>query len=158
MDSLIGEYGLTLGTFIVCFVSGFVPVVSAELFLIAVSATSSWDTMAAVTLAAAAGQMLSKLLTYFAGAGVVKLPLRRFQKGVEKYRKSVEEKWKRTPDMLIFASSFIGLPPLYVISILAGTLGVGWVRFTVIGFIGRLLRFAIVLAFPQLVKQWLGAG
>lgn len=158
MESLIGELGLTLGTFVVCLVSGFVPIVSAELFLIAVAVAASWDAMVAVALAATAGQMVAKIITFFAGVGVVRLPLGRFREGIERHRKSVEEKWKSGPDWLIFVSALVGLPPFYVISILAGTLGVKWPRFLVAGTIGRMLRFAACLAFPQVVKRYLGAG
>lgn len=155
MESLVGELGLVFGTFVVCLISGFVPIVNAELFLIAVSATSGPAAMVGVALAGTAGQMTAKSAMYLGGAGIAKLPLDRFQAAVAKYRERIERDWGHKPDALIFVSSSVGLPPLYVVSILAGTLHVRFYRFLIAGFLGRLLRFSLCISFPQLVKYLL---
>ncbi|MCG8557144.1 MAG: hypothetical protein MJD61_17935 [Proteobacteria bacterium] len=150
--SLIESFGLVAGTLLVCLVSGFVPVVNAELFLIAVSAYAEPTMLAPVLLSATLGQMLAKSTMYLGGLGVVELPKGKFAERVRRLRTRMES-WQGAPIGLVFVSASTGLPPFYVVSVMAGGLGVGFARFFALGFAGRLLRFGIFLAFPQLLKS-----
>lgn len=52
---------------------------------------------------------------------------------------------------LVFTSALTGLPPFYVVSVAAGTLGFRPGPFLLAGFAGRLLRFGAVFALPGLL-------
>jgi len=154
-EQLIRELGLPIGTFVLCFLSAIIPLIHAELYLITVSALSPPAGLPVLALLAALGQMLGKCVMYLSGMGILKIPQRRFQAAMARYQEKVT-RWRQKPDILIFVSSFTGLPPFFFISILAGTMRIPFARFWVVGFVGRLLRFSLALAFPQAVKSLLG--
>ena len=49
----------------------------------------------------------------------------------------------------------VGLPPLYVMAVVCGTIRMNVVSFFVIGSVGRLIHFAAVAVLPQYAKSWL---
>ena len=51
----------------------------------------------------------------------------------------------------LLASALVGVPPFYVVSIIAGTMKIKVWQFFSIGFMGRLIRFSILLFLPQIV-------
>ena len=71
-QQLIDWFGLYLGAFLFSFVSGVIPLLSVELFLLAVGALTHnpWHLLG-VTLLTALGQLLSKLLLYASGRGAL---------------------------------------------------------------------------------------
>jgi membrane protein YqaA with SNARE-associated domain len=54
--------------------------------------------------------------------------------------------------VLYSVSAVVGLPPFYVTTLAAGAVGMNFTFFLVVGFIGRLIRFAAVVALPGLAK------
>ena len=80
MEGLVGEFWLVLGTFFYCIGSGFIPVLNAELYLVAVSAASAPATVVPLILASGLGQMVAKSAMYLAGRGVLSLPMGKHQK------------------------------------------------------------------------------
>jgi membrane protein YqaA with SNARE-associated domain len=51
---------------------------------------------------------------------------------------------------LVFISSALGIPPFYVITILAGAVRLRFGRFIAVGACGRVLRFGALILVPQL--------
>ena len=138
------------GTFLVCALSAVVPFMNSEIYLIALSTVAPPTQLPALVVAAAAGQMLGKSLLFLAGRGVLKLPFVKADDGTG---------WRRrlraggpAADGLVLISAFSGLPPFYAVSIGAGVLGCDFVRFLIAGTCGRLLRFALVVSLPQVLK------
>src|SRR5512136_2683486 len=76
-EKLIGRYGLYLTTYIVGVISGLVPVVNLEIYLVWVAALTPRSQAVAITGLATIGQMTAKTLMYLAGAGVLKLSVRK---------------------------------------------------------------------------------
>lgn len=150
-QELISTYGLYLSTFIVCLVSGFVPFINAEVYLILVSAMAPKDAALAIILISVAGQMLAKSILYLAGKGLLKLNLSRYEKKMDQAIAKFQ-KWRNKSDFFIFLSAFSGFPPFYLVSILAGLFELNFKRFFVWGSAGRLVRFSMVVLFPELVK------
>jgi membrane protein YqaA with SNARE-associated domain len=140
-----------LGTYGYCVASGFLPFLPAEVYLLGASAMSPPAFVAPLILAATLGQMTAKTAMFSAGRGLVKVKGARFQKWL-----ADAEQWARNRKnigaALIFISASGGLPPFYIVCVAAGMLRVGWVPFLVFGSLGRAVRFAVVVAFPQLVK------
>lgn len=144
--------GPAAATFVVCFLSGLVPLINAEIFLIAAAALLG-SPLLVVGLAAiaAAGQMAAKLLLFFAARGAIRLPLRRYEEKLVKAQVKIAA-WRRRPYLILAVSAVVGLPPFYVVSLLAGALQIRLVPFCAIGFAGRFLRFAAVAALPAVSR------
>jgi membrane protein YqaA with SNARE-associated domain len=146
IESLQGDLGLYGATLVICFIGGLVPIVNCEIYLAV--ATTQWMTsqaqVPAVVLLASTGQMAAKLLLYLTAAGALKLPTGRYQAKLEKVRDRIE-RWRSKPKWILFVSASLGLPPFYVISLLAGAFGIKLPAFLVIGLAGRVLRFTVIV-------------
>lgn len=151
MDLVLSEAWLVLGTFAYCIGSGFIPVMNAEVYLLAVSAASAPATVVPLILAAAFGQMVAKSVMYMGGRGILNLPARKKNAKMEATREKLQ-KSKAGSGGFIFLSASTGFPPFYVVSILAGTLKIPFLVFFLPGALGRILRFALFVLFPQLAK------
>jgi membrane protein YqaA with SNARE-associated domain len=147
---------LYLTTFVVCIVSGFVPVVNAEAYLVVASAAfGSPAHVLPLALVGALGQMVAKVLIYLAGRGVLRLPLGRVGPHIEAAREKLQNREGSTGGLL-FLSASVGLPPFYILTILMGMIRYNLGLFVVLGTVGRFIRFAIVAAFPGAAEQlWL---
>jgi membrane protein YqaA with SNARE-associated domain len=152
-EQLLGSLGLYGGTLVVCFVSGLVPLVNTELFLVALAsvAVTSKAQLAAVVLLAAIGQMTAKVALYYAGLGVLELPKNpKTRERIERARVRVE-RWRKKRYAVFALSASVGLPPFTIVAVLAGALKIGFRAFCLIGLAGRTVRFAVIVAIPWLV-------
>ncbi|MDI6808845.1 MAG: VTT domain-containing protein [Candidatus Eisenbacteria bacterium] len=152
LQHLFAEYGLYPSTFLVCFVSGFIPVVNAEVYLAAVSMVAPKFSAFPLAFTAASGQMIAKSIIYLAGRGVLRLPIKRYEKKMDRVAEQIEA-WGTKTGLFTFISAFTGFPPFYAVSFLAGVLNVKFQRFFLYGFLGRLLRFFVVVLFPRAVGE-----
>jgi membrane protein YqaA with SNARE-associated domain len=142
----IGEaLGVYAGTFVVCFLAGLIPLINAELWLIAVTLMiASPAGLPAIVVLAALGQMVAKVLLYYAALGAVKLPGRWLDERLARARAQLD-RWRDRPRYVLWASATLGLPPFYVISLLAGALEIRLRTFCVIGMTGRVIRFSLLV-------------
>ncbi len=145
---------LCLVTYLVCFVSGLVPLVHSETYLVSVSSFCLPSVTLPLALSAAFGQMTAKVVLYYGGRGLVRLPLGRYQAKVTAAQARFERR-KGSTGLFLFASAFTGLPPFFAVSILAGMLRLALRDFVLAGLLGRVLRFGIVVVIPQVVRHWL---
>jgi membrane protein YqaA with SNARE-associated domain len=145
-QKLLIEWGPIASTFLVCFLSGFIPLINAELFLLAAALifSKNYEFFIFLALMATAGQMLGKTLLYYS---FFYAPIKKIEK-----IKATMNRWGKKKDLLLFFSAFAGFPPFYFVSIAAGIIHYPFIRFFALGFIGRLLRFWILLEFPILFK------
>jgi membrane protein YqaA with SNARE-associated domain len=146
---------LILGTFAYCVGSGIVPVLNAEAYLLVVSAASSRVVVGPLILAATLGQMTAKCLIYLSGRGILRIPFRKHREKLDAAHRRLSASRVGTGGFL-FLSASLGLPPFYVVSILAGTVQIPFPIFLLTGTAGRLVRFAAVVLVPQLVGGKLG--
>jgi membrane protein YqaA with SNARE-associated domain/outer membrane scaffolding protein for murein synthesis (MipA/OmpV family) len=142
-------FDLVLATLVYCAISGLVPVVNAEIYLLTVSAGVAGAPLVLVALAAAAGQTAAKTAIFVCGSGAARLLGRRRRDQLECARAQAE-RWKRKPYLVLLASATLGVPPLFAVSALAGALRFPVRRFVGVCFAGRLVRFAFFLALPHL--------
>jgi membrane protein YqaA with SNARE-associated domain len=148
--SSLGTVALYAATFGFAFLSGVIPfVLNVELYLLAVAALTGAPAAAIVGLATA-GQTAAKLVLYLVGKGA--LNLRWVKKSASS--KAADAFAKRPGGGLgiVAVSSVIGFPPLYAVSLLAGTLRLPLAAFTAIIIVGRVIRFAAVYLAPSLFK------
>ncbi|HEU4630253.1 MAG TPA: VTT domain-containing protein [Gemmatimonadaceae bacterium] len=152
--TVIEAFLATLG---VCLLSAVVPFVNAELYLLAAASVASSRLAPALVVAAALGQMLGKSLMYYAGRGALRLPserLRRMVATVERRYREEGAAGAAVGSTVILASAGLGLPPFYVVSIACGILRIPFAQFFVLGLLGRLARFGVIVLGPQLARAW----
>ena len=144
-----------LTTFGVSALSAVIPLVNTEIYLLGASALAPRELAIPLIVAATLGQMAGKSLMYFAGVGALRLPGERLRRMVAQ----VEQRYQRAGaggatlgGGIILASAVIGLPPFYVVSIACGLFRIPFAQFLVLGLIGRLVRFSVIVLAPQLVK------
>ena len=148
--SSVGTVTLYAVTFGLAFLSGVIPfLLSIELYLLAVAAFTDASAAAIVCLATA-GQTCAKLVLYLVGKGALNF------KWVKKSAASkAADAFAKRPGSgltVVAASAVAGVPPLYAVSLVAGTLRLPLVAFTLIIFAGRLVRFGAVYLAPGLFK------
>ena len=157
--ALIEQFGPYLATFIFSVFSALIPFLNLEFYLAAVSAVApnSLTYLTAILFIATFGHMIAKGILYGTGRGVLKISWNQSNsKFSTKQIKELQLKMEKTRarnSAFLFFSGVTGLPPFYLVAILAGTLKLNFWNFFICGFAGRLIRLAFVLALPQLIKQ-----
>ena len=150
--------GWLLSTFGFCILSALIPVLNAEVYLAALAASQSpplWP----MAIVAAAGQMIGKIIYYYLGKSSLewqwvkkRTDTPRFQTGLERWRSRLDHRpWVAA--LFVFVSASVGIPPFAIVAVLAGTLRMSLTMFVLVGFLGRVLRFASILG----ASAWLFA-
>jgi membrane protein YqaA with SNARE-associated domain len=153
-EELVSKVGVYAGSFVVGFVSGLIPVFNSEVFLVAVSPIVARHSLVSIALLSTIGQMTAKTIIFYAGRGVVRIDMGKFERKLESVQKKFRE-WEGKVDALILLSAIVGLPPLYLVSFVAGAAKIHFARFLAAGFTGRFIRFMVVVYSPQLVLKYL---
>jgi membrane protein YqaA with SNARE-associated domain len=146
--SLLAVWLTTLG---VAVASAVIPVINIEIYLLGAAALAPAAMAVPLVLAATIGQMMGKVVMYFAGTGAVKLPGKRLQSALEGMNNTLRNR-PRSGGALVFASAASGFPPFFIVTVAAGAARMNLALFVVLGFLGRLVRFAVIVALPHLVK------
>lgn len=141
-SAMLGVYAAAFGF---AALSGVIPLLNAEVYLVgAVLVMGKLPAAVALGVVVAAGQMVAKAGIYHAVHGATNLAGRRkHARGLERAR-ALAERWRDRELALVFVSSSVGLPPFYVVSILAGALEVPFKKFMALGFVGRSIRFVAI--------------
>jgi membrane protein YqaA with SNARE-associated domain len=92
--------------------------------------------------------MLGKVGMYYAGRGIRLIPGERMQRRIQLATTRYREK-RQIGSGLVFVSAASGFPPLYLLSIAAGTLEFPLREFIIFGFVGRFIRFAVAVFLPH---------
>ena len=108
--------------------------------------------LALLALLAAAGQTLGKCLLYWLGFNAGRLHVDRNGR-LQHWRERMQGGCARAM-ALVFLSSAIGIPPLYLTTLAAGTIGMRFSRFIGAAACGRVLRFGAVVFVPSLLRVW----
>lgn len=131
--------GLFLGTA----VSGLVPVVNAEILVLAAAAAVPAIGVPLVAVASTLGQMTTKT-SLFLVARRAPHRLRGRARGVlDSASESIERRGGAVRS-LVFASAATGIPPFYGVSLATGALGMRLAHFCIAGGAGRLIRFGLL--------------
>lgn len=158
IDHLIQVFGLFPGAFILCFVSGLIPFLNSEIFVLALAAlTDKPGALMTIATLGALGQILAMMLLYASGSGFLNVgflqpknpqrleKLTRLRERMTRYRGSAYS--------VLFIAASTGLPPVFMVSVVCGILRVNLSRFILIAFSARILRFAILVWFPFWIKN-----
>ncbi|HET7274065.1 MAG TPA: hypothetical protein VFI91_02735 [Longimicrobiaceae bacterium] len=142
-------------TFAVCVAGAIIPVINTEIYLLSAVALSPPTYLAPLVVMATLGQMVGKVAMFYGGRGVLRIKHDRIRSGVAKLRAKLEHRpWLSRA--VLFSSATFGLPPLYVMSVACGTIGMGIVTFVLIGTAGRLIHFTVVALIPQYAEGLIG--
>jgi membrane protein YqaA with SNARE-associated domain len=137
--------------FLIGIASALVPLVNIEAYLGVRAAVASVSGIWVLSLVAAVGQMLGKVIWYYLGASALSWGWVRRRVELPKNAARLELWRARTHERpvvagsLVFVSAFSGVPPFAVLSVLAGQLRMSLALFLALGLAGRWLRFAAVL-------------
>lgn len=145
--------GTHLTTLVVSLLSGLIPVIHIETYLIAVAAltpAAGWPVVLITTL----GQMLAKVVLYQAGRYGLRPIAGRFRGKLARAEQAFQ-RHKAGPDVVVMVSALTGLPPFYGVSVIAGVLRLSLARFLLVATPARLLRFALVFFAPRLIKAFM---
>jgi len=141
------------------FVSALVPVVNIEVILAGRGSLGGMSNIWLLSLAAAFGQMLGKLVWYYLGANSLqwawvrkRIETPKAQARLELWRTRTQQRPVVT-GLLVLASAASGFPPFAILSVLAGQLRMSLLLFFSLGLIGRWARFAAVLGGAEYVKN-----
>lgn len=142
---------LALACFGLAIASALLPWINAELVLLAVAGPLTSPTgLLVVVLAVTAGQVGGKSALYWL-ARRARLPRSpRVGRAIEHWRHTYERR-PIAALAVILASATFGFPPLYLTTLVAGTLRIGFGRFLAAGLLGRLLHFGAIALAPGLV-------
>lgn len=144
-----------LTTFGVAVLSAVIPVVNIEIYLLGASALAGREMVIPLIVAGTLGQVIGKIALYYAGTGALKIPGKRLQAALQKMNTQMQER-PRMGGALVFASATLGLPPYYLVTLAAGAAKMNLPMFLAVSLVGRLIRFAIVVAVPQLAREVAG--
>jgi membrane protein YqaA with SNARE-associated domain len=145
VDSIVAALGIYAGTLAVGVLSGLIPLINGEIYLVGVVLLTGklWPAIV-LALLVAVGQMIAKVVLYKAASGATELgKTSKLGRKIEAARTKLE-KWKDKPLAVTFISAITGLPPFYLVTLLAGALGVRFRTFIILGIIGRILRFVAI--------------
>jgi membrane protein YqaA with SNARE-associated domain len=99
----------------------------------------------------AIGQMIAKIGLYHAARGAGVLGNRTKLAASLAKARALVDRWEDKPLTLLFVSAVLGLPPFYLVSLLAGLVGIRFRTFLLLGILGRVIRF---VALALLVLYW----
>jgi len=148
MDNL-GHLNLSyapLWCVLLAFVSAILPWVNAEILILSLAAIAgSPAELAVLVLIATAGQMAGKCVIYWVARRGCVFPSAWMARRMERWRGRAVAR-PSSSIMLVAASSLVGIPPFFAMSVVAGALKMNFGSFFVAGACGRLVRF-FALAF-----------
>lgn len=147
-------------TFAVAFVSAWVPFIPIEAYLLALlsrtSVTPGW-----MAIAAAAGQTTGKALIFLSARGIVRSErilrwrAKREHRNAARWGSWVTTKMDGKGGLpVVFLSAVVGMPPLLLLTVIAGGSRMSLTGFIAVTAVGRWIRFFLVLAAPGLLFGW----
>ncbi len=146
--------GPYLWCFVLSIISALVPWVNGEILLLSLTAVvHTPGERGLLVLAASAGQMAGKCILYWAGKGVIPLRWGRVGKAISTWKDKFEKSSSKMLS-LVFVSSALGIPPFFVVTLLAGVFRVRFGPFFTVGACGRLVRFSAVAFIPWMMVRW----
>ena len=141
------------GVFALSIVSALVPWVNGEVILLSLTALAHNHWARICSFYRQVESDGGKCVLYWAGKGVIPLKSNRVKETVSAWKGRFEQSPSKLLS-LVFVSSAVGIPPFYVITLLAGVFRVRFGPFFAVGACGRLVRFAVLAFVPWIMLQW----
>jgi membrane protein YqaA with SNARE-associated domain len=136
--------------YLLTFVSAIVPWVNGELAVLSLAAlVDSPADLASLALVASAGQMTGKSVLYWAARGAAKQPRIQATR-LERWRLRFE-RHPLSAIVIMLVSATIGVPPFYLLTLVAGAMKMNFGGFLAVGTCGRVVHFMLIVFVPHLV-------
>jgi membrane protein YqaA with SNARE-associated domain len=149
---LLRLYGWYVGTFLYASLSGAIPFLNCEVFLLVLAVKAPREMLFPLIVTTTIGQMFAKSLLYWAGRGVLRLPAgAKVETVLASLGCNIGCGWRAAA--LVFLSAVIGIPPFYAMSVACGAMRWSFASFLLFGSLGRLVRFSFVLLVPASVAK-----
>lgn len=133
--------------------SAILPWVNAEMLVLSLPAVArSHAHLLGLVLVATAGHMIGKCVVYWTGRHGGTLMSKRVAHVLDAWRDRFTRQ-PSSPVVLVFLSSAVGIPPFYLMSVVAGALKLGFSQYLAAGTLGRLIRFAALAFIPEAAYQ-----
>src|SRR5262249_21160305 len=118
--AIVAALGIYAGAFAVGAISSVIPIVSIDVFVVAITLAAGAGPEAAVPVAppAAAGRVAGKRPIYAATRGLASRSER-----IERLRARLA-RWQRAPHLVLATSALLGLPPFSIVATAAGALAI----------------------------------
>ena len=136
---------------LVSIISGLVPVVNIEAYLMSVALLApqaGWP----VVLIATLGQLVAKYVLYISGRDGLRPSAGRNAERLERVGKLLSEHRLGTFSV-VAVSALLGLPPFYAVSVMAGVLRLPLPRFMFVAGLCRVARFAVFFYSPRYLAR-----
>lgn len=147
-DNPFASLGMYGGAGLASFVFGLVPFnPDIPLFAISEALVESPSQLPLLVIIATVAHVAAKVITYYLGIGLMRIPRGRWKGIIEKAQARLD-RWGRWPKVIVFVSSVVGLPPLYLVGFVGNAMRVRIVPFIVLVTLGRLVHFGVVMALP----------
>ena len=144
---------MAAGCYVLALVSALLPWVNAEvLMLAALPFARSPLHLTLLVVLMTLGQMTGKSAMYWCSRRATLAPTPRVRDAMGRW-KARFDRHPRSALGIVLVSSAVGIPPFYMVSIVAGALNIAFGRFLMVGTFGRLLHFAVLAAVPQLIRR-----
>jgi membrane protein YqaA with SNARE-associated domain len=147
LQSLEAAGGIYVALFVVALISGVFPLVNSEVALaLTAMAIDSQPKAIVLAIIVALGQSIMHSTLFFSGRGLAKVGAKRRPKleaQLEKARTLVA-KWGNKWLLLITLAATIGFPPMILVALAAGALGVRYPMFVTLDVSGRIARFITI--------------
>jgi membrane protein YqaA with SNARE-associated domain len=141
---------MLLSLFAASVVSSLVPVVNAEALALGSALVAPAGMGLTIALVIAGGQVMGKVVLYRGGRGLGGSTT----VGGSRRASEMAERLASRPKLLrwtFFASACTGLPPLYVMAVVAGALRLPVRTFLALCLTGRFLRFYVLVLIPRIL-------
>jgi|WetSurMetagenome_2_1015567.scaffolds.fasta_scaffold99183_2 membrane protein YqaA with SNARE-associated domain len=156
MESLMhtGAGGVFLSCFLLSIVSALVPWVNGEVVLLASTAIahSPWQILSVVLLTSA-GQMVGKCVLYWTARRAIPVRSVNLRQSIAIWKQRFSSSPAK-PLSLVFISSTLGIPPFYILTVMAGFLQLKFVPYLLLGSLGRVIRFGLLAVIPALALRF----
>ncbi len=148
MPAGFASFGIYGGAALASFVFGIVPFnPDIPLFAISLKLVESPAQLPLLVAIATVAHVLAKVITYYMGIGLMKLPRGRFATVITKAQARLD-RWGTWPKVIVFVSATVGLPPLYLVGFIASAMRVRIGTFILLVTVGRAIHFTVIAALP----------
>jgi membrane protein YqaA with SNARE-associated domain len=121
--------------------SAIVPWIAAEAIVAGLPAVApTRSALVLLVIVAVAGQMCGKAIVYWTSRRGTRAPSAAVAARLARWRVRFERR-RWTPAVCVLASSLIGIPPFFLVTMIAGALRMRFAAFLALGAAGRLIRF-----------------
>lgn len=138
-----------LGALAIGVLTGLAPVGTAEATALAAGALPSWPLRATTVGVFTLGHVAGKMLWFWVGTCESRVTWPRLRRGLARAR-ALASAHPTAGAGVMFTSAVASVPPFQIMAMAAGLVGTHWIRFFLVAYLGRVIRFGAIASVPDL--------